>query len=72
MYIVQDQPLPLSETLLLPPLESLLITFTRFIREIRSCLSRGILDLATIATYIVQTDDEEYGGLGGKHSQGYE
>jgi hypothetical protein len=43
--------------------------FTRFIREIRSCISRGILDLgfATIATYTVQSDDEEYGGLGGKH-----
>ena len=63
MYIVQDQSLPPSETLLLPPLQSL----TRFICEIRSCLSRGILGYDTIATYTVQADDEEYGGLGGKH-----
>jgi hypothetical protein len=28
--------------------------------------------LATIATYTVQADDEEMGGLGGKHCQGYE
>jgi hypothetical protein len=26
----------------------------------------------TIATYTVQADDEEMGGLGGKHCQGYE
>ncbi len=30
MYIVQDQPLPPSETLLLPPLSSLYKVFTRF------------------------------------------
>ena len=65
MFIVQDQPLPPSETLLLPPLSKPL---PRFIREIRSCLSRGILDrYATIATYTVQADDEEYGILGGQH-----
>ncbi len=73
MYIVQDQPLLPSELFYYHRLK----TFTRFIREIRSSLSRGILDLilvrlATIATYTVQADDEEMGGLGGKHCQGYE
>jgi hypothetical protein len=45
-----------------------------FIQTIRTLVSRGILDggLATIATYTVQADDEEYGGLGGKHCQRYE
>jgi hypothetical protein len=66
MYIVQDQPLPPSETL--RSYYRLFQVFTRFIREIRSFLSRGILDrYATIATYTVQADDEESGILGGQH-----
>jgi hypothetical protein len=64
MYIVEDQPLPPSETLLLPPLSSLYKVFTRN-QELPQpgdfrpfCHHRNIH---------VQSDDEEYGGLGGKH-----
>jgi len=42
-------------------------------REIRSYLSRGILDgYATVAKCTVQADDEEVGTLGGQHGKGYE
>ncbi len=70
MYIVQDQPLPPSETLLLPPLESLYKVYTRNQELPQPGFSRP--GLVTIATYTVQADDEAYGGLGGKHCQGYE
>jgi hypothetical protein len=65
MYIVQDQPLPLSETLLLPSLENLYKVYTRNQELPQPGDSRP--GLATIATYTVQVDDEEYGGLGGNH-----
>jgi hypothetical protein len=32
----------------------------------------GFIQTIRIATYTVQADDEEYGGLGGKHCQDYE
>jgi len=61
MYVVQDQPLPPSEILLLPPLQ----TFTRIMCESRNYLTRGILDLgyATVAKCTVQAT---IGNLGGK------
>jgi hypothetical protein len=65
MYIVQDQTLPPSETLLLPSLSSLSKVFTRNQELPQPGDSRP--GFATIATYTVQTYDEEYGGLGGKH-----
>ena len=61
MYIVQDQPLPPSETLLLPSLSSLYKVYTRNQERHQPG------DSATIATYTVQADDEEYGSLGGQH-----
>ncbi len=65
MYIVQDQPLPPSETLLLPSLQSLYKVYTRNQELSLPGDSRPSYD--TIATYTVQADDEEYGSLGGKH-----
>jgi hypothetical protein len=65
MYIVQDQPLPPSETLLLPPLSSLYKVYTRNQEMPQPGDSRP--GYATIATYTVQADDEEYGILGGQH-----
>jgi hypothetical protein len=64
MYIVQDQPLPPSETLLLPSLSSLYKVYTRNQELPQPGDSRPY---ATIATYTVQADDEEYGSLGGIH-----
>jgi hypothetical protein len=74
MYIVQDQSLPPSETLLLPPLSSLYKVYTRN-QELpqpgdsrpSGVASTGGFGYVTIATYTVQTDDEEYGNLGGQH-----
>jgi hypothetical protein len=65
MYIVRDQPLPPSETLLLPPHSNLYKVHTRNQELPQPGDSR--LGFSTIATYTVQADDEEYGGLGGKH-----
>jgi hypothetical protein len=74
MYIVQDQLLPPSETLLLPSLSSLYKVYTRN-QELpqpgdsrpSGVASTGGFGYVTIATYTVQTDDEEYGNLGGQH-----
>ena len=63
MYIVEDPSLPPSDILLLPPLKSLYKVHKRNQELPQSGESRGYV---TIATYLVQAEDEEYGILGGQ------
>jgi hypothetical protein len=69
-YLVQDQPLPPSDTLLLLPLSSLYKVHMRNQEMPQTGDSRP--GDATIATYSVQSGDEEYGDLGQQHCKGYE
>jgi hypothetical protein len=63
-YVVLQKPRDLTDCL--PPPRTLILDFTlthtRFGKSQLSSLGQ-----LTIATYTVQSDDEEYGGLGGKH-----
>ena len=61
-YIVQDQSLPPSDTLLLPPL--LQGSSAKSGAASDGGFSTGYV---TITTYTVQAGDEEYGILGGQH-----
>jgi hypothetical protein len=69
-YVVQDQPLPPSDILLLPPLSSLCKVYMRNQERPQPGDSRP--GNATIAACFIQAGDEELGFLGFKNCQCYE